>query len=948
MSHSSDTNEPQKSPLPDEQAVREELVMQDTIEGAACSPDLSTEQDIAEMETLERAAYPHENDLTVRETVKTEASPQGESHSDDITKAETIKRATFGVDDLPEDVAEAKTVKNQAVLSQEEVADIETVHSPACTVQSNDIAQAETVEQAAYPQEDVSKMETAEGAACRPLHPLEEVTEAETQESAACFIEEEDITQAKTVKSAIPNATQQEEPRTRPRPVLLKGVPSRLKRFLLVEDPQHRLLRILLLIGLLLPTLLILVDAVSILVIYSRARSGMQHLLQVKEIVTTTGATGPLDSRNLNRAQEEFTAASADFQQVYSMLNRAVLANVLPRHLTSARALSKIGVNVADMGRELTKAAQQLAPTLRESLILQNPPGGSKQEKSKKSSSFAPGQDEKPLVTPAMLTLIRDTLEYSLPRLAEVEELAPSVSLDTLPVSVEQREQLGMLLEMVPSLRMDLEQVDALLGAAGWLLGIHEARTFLVQTMDRAELRPTGGFTGQFGELYVRYGRVAPFELKNIGPFEENNPRSPVNGKRAPASFSWWPIPNWGLRDSNLSADFPTSARMAIDLYRYEFKRSVDGVIVFSPFLITRLLRILGPLSVPAYHETITAENMEERLHYYQLDNAGIRKEELIEHVEDPTLARKLFTARLAQILMERVRHISPEELVGIVREVLHALQTKDVQVYVTNPQVEAIFLKSGAAATINTTPLHDGLYIVQANVSASKASQYVRTRLKDTVYLDTRGGAKHVLQIQLVYNQIGSVYGLSTYRNYIRIYVPPASTFLWGSGFDNGEPLCGGPLPACAPSGNYPHQELICPTGQYYAGAATTMIDNPHAGQNHPLNKVGPPTNFQSDIAGRAMFGGWLVVPKNCTLTATLAWYVPALGNNSYSLLVQRQSSTFPELDLTILSPPEMCGKLEAAGKHVHEVLYGQDRLYTLTPTRTEAKCDGSLHVQG
>src|SRR5438270_12175409 len=108
-------------------------------------------------------------------------------------------------------------------------------------------------------------------------------------------------------------------------------------------------------------------------------------------------------------------------------------------------------------------------------------------------------------------------------------------------------------------------QVRCRLDAAGWMLGVDHSRTFLVQTMDRAELRPTGGFTGQFGELSITGGRVAPFSLKDISLVEYTN-NSPTLGLVTPAQYrSWWPFANWGLRDQNLSAAFPISSRIAIN-----------------------------------------------------------------------------------------------------------------------------------------------------------------------------------------------------------------------------------------------------------------------------------------------------------------------------------------------------------------------------------------------
>ncbi|HLG76640.1 MAG TPA: hypothetical protein VKX46_09500, partial [Ktedonobacteraceae bacterium] len=159
-------------------------------------------------------------------------------------------------------------------------------------------------------------------------------------------------------------------------------------------------------------------------------------------------------------------------------------------------------------------------------------------------------------------------------------------------------------------------------------------------------------------------------------------------------------------------------------------------------------------------------------------------------------------------------------------------------------------------------------------------------------------------------------VYGLDTYRDYVRVYVNSPASLLWGDGFDSGKPLCGGPLQACAADSIYPRDELQCPAGLYQAGASAPMLGDPYTGQYHPLDEIGPPTNLQSDEPGRSMFAGYVVIPKNCTLTVTLSWHVPPIGH-PYSLLVQRQTGTYPELNLTVLPIAGSCN-----GLHVSTVL--------------------------
>ena len=722
--------------------------------------------------------------------------------------------------------------------------------------------------------------------------------------------------------------------------VALAGRFARLrsdKRMLRIAIP----LLVLVLAGMIVPTAMAIGYGMGAYSTYTTLRAeandGLQHLLNVKTVFTGLNAhpTGFLDTGKLHRAQKEFTAAHKDFQQVeYTLDHAAVITTViqyLPQYraqVTSAHALSRIGIDVTDIGQELVQAAMTLAPTFRGPLL---------------------NATNKPLVTPAMLTLVRTTIDQILPTLNDIQTQSHLFSLEALPASISahQRAQLVQLMQLIPQAQADLVQIRDLLDAAGWMLGVNEPRTFLVQTMDRGELRPTGGFTGQYGELSIKGGRMAPFSLRDISLVEYVD-NSPTLGQLAlPQYRSWWPFANWGLRDSNLSADFPTSAQIAIKKYKSEVGHNVDGVILFTPFLVQHVLQVIGPIHISGYNDTITAQNVEERLHYYQQDNAGLAKQAVYQPGDTTTSSRKRFTSLLAHLLLDRVRHAPPDEILAIARQALHDLKTKDLQIYVTNPQAESVLEKFGDAAQVDRSTTHDGLYVVQANISASKASQFVRTIMHDTVTLNTDGGATHIMQLRLVYNQVGPVYGYDTYHDYVRVYVPPTSKFLWGDGFDTGTPLCGATYVDCPQNGVYPKNELQCPPGQYQPGASAPSISDEDGARWHPLDTVGPPTNFQSDEPGRAMFGGWVVVPKNCTMTVTLSWYVPPTGHTTpYALLVQRQAGTLPELDLTILPTPGNCSVLKTAGQYFDGIL-AEDTSFALKPMPAGAHVKSSCYPQ-
>ncbi|MDQ6644335.1 MAG: DUF4012 domain-containing protein, partial [Chloroflexota bacterium] len=388
-------------------------------------------------------------------------------------------------------------------------------------------------------------------------------------------------------------------------------------------------------------------------------------------------------------------------------------------------------------------------------------------------------------------------------------------------------------------------------------------------------------------------------------------------GRTAPPGYSWMNFGNWGVRDSNLSGDFPSTARMTMQLYQDEGGGPVDGDIAFTPRLIGHILDVIGPIKVPGYNETITSQNLEERLHYYQQDFSAIAREKQISGNYSHA-GRKAFTSTLGKMLLDRVRHAQVKQIVNIVKGAIKAIQSRDLEIYFTNPTAEAWLVEHGYSGSIDTFAKQDGFMVVQANISISKASQYVHTTEQDAVTLDAQGGATHNLTITLDYQQKGPVYGFDTYADYIRVYAPSNAQLTGGDGFDTGRPLCK-PAPTMVPplpkpgakstpapttcaqyNTSFPSSARYCPSGNYSLGLRGSL--------NTPwvIDSLGAPTELTSDLPGRAMWGGLTETPKNCTSYISLSWYVPhALqkvnGQPSYTILVQKQSGYSPTIELSI-----------------------------------------------
>lgn len=692
-----------------------------------------------------------------------------------------------------------------------------------------------------------------------------------------------------------------------------------------------------LVVVLFIPSFLIPYELTNAILIYTQMQDGVRHLQEASSVFSNDNSGGfarYFDLNKLQQAQQEIDAAHADFVSLSARFDTdgpISMASVLwPTQINTARALGRIAADGTAAAQQVLQTMSDISPSVLPALQ-STPP----------TTTDAPLT---PILTEDSYQKINTMLDNIAPLVHRIALNAQGISLSSLPLSSKQQKLVASILPVLPALDAVLAQRDTLRDPLGWLLGIGQQRSFLVEPMDSSELRATGGFTGQFGELHINGGHIGPLKLANIGVYEEDHTDegsppdetvySKVRGQLAPEPYvNWWPIPNFGMRDANVSADYPTSAQLVMERYNYEFGQSVDGVIMFTPGLIQQVLHVTGPIKIAKYNETITEYNLMDRLHYYQLDNTGITQEERIENIWDPQVARKLFTQKLTTQLIDTATHLPPDKLLALANQMFHAMKTKDLEVYVTNAQLEALIGKYGSTASMDRSTTHDGLFIVQSNLSANKASQYVKTTIQDTIKLDAQGGATHQLQLTLDYQQTGNVYGLDTYRDYLRVYVPENSQFIAGNGFDQrGEPYCGDGASGYRVCDTDVYQDgtLVCAT-PIEIGYAASMIDDPYAGTDHPLDRVGAPQNQESDEPGRAMFGGWVVIPKNCTMKVTLSWYVPPRSGQPYGLLIQAQSGVVSPVDLTVEPSSGACSTQQGNGLHFSGNLAGEDRFISM-----------------
>src|SRR5260221_3387177 len=497
----------------------------------------------------------------------------------------------------------------------------------------------------------------------------------------------------------------------------------------------------------------------------SLAQVGMQHL-RTAETLLKMLPKNPFDAQSVSRAQHEFAASLAAFVQVDNDLKSlpgiSISIPVYGARLSAALHVLPIAIEISQAGITGCNTLNLIISRFHNPL-----------------SAQAAG------ITIADVTIIDKDFQQIKATLTlivnQVNHLQPSdLQLDPLL-----GKYLATFQRDIPQLQAWLETIERLLPVAPTLLGIGTPANYLIEILDSTELRPGGGFIGNYGIATFSGGRLTAAHITDTYLLDKAYDATGYTIPY-PSAYTWFNLAaSWSLRDSNLDADFPTAARYAeLNYAREGGSIPVQGVIAITPALIERALEITGPINVPEYHETVTAQNLVDRIHYYQVVPGNT------DHGDAPSpdglsTVRKRFTALLAEHFLVRVRQVSSSALPRFLQLMISSLRSKDVQVYL-NPSTAENLLQSYHLASSIQSPGGDSLFVVDANISPSKANSLITNGLNDQVAIDEKGNAIHHTTIRYAWVSKGPAYGSDIYRDYVRVYVPSGSVVQMQNGWQS------------------------------------------------------------------------------------------------------------------------------------------------------------------
>jgi exonuclease VII small subunit len=490
------------------------------------------------------------------------------------------------------------------------------------------------------------------------------------------------------------------------------------------------------------------------------AQSGMQHMRNAEKLVKQL-TTGSLDTPAATQARQEFNSALNDMKNLKNSVEQIpAVASNLPKYgslLLAAQHIVPLAINLSQAGIIGCDAFILLTSHLH-------------------NVASISGQG----ITRADLT----TIKSDVTQIQTILNNSTTQINQLQPADLQAEPRIGPAIATfradIPTIQVDLQRLQTFLGVAPLLLGVGQNASYLLELLDTTEVRPGGGFIGNYGIATVSNGKLAHIQMQDTYLLDDayGNTGGTIP---TPAQYSWFSLANsWSLRDSNLEADFPTSARYAEQIYHTEGGTvPLQGVLAITPQFIVNLMKLTGPIYVNEYNETVTPQNMINRIHYHQL-KAEFGGGDLPSS-DGHSSVRKHFTELLFEHFFAKVRQVVPKQITAFIHLVLDAVRAKDVQFYFNQSSAEDLLRLSQNASTVQA-PAGDSLFFVDANIISSKANAFMTYMAQDQVTVDTGGTATHHLTLTYSWpistdNQQNNIGHKTEYDDYLRIYTPPGST---------------------------------------------------------------------------------------------------------------------------------------------------------------------------
>jgi hypothetical protein len=320
------------------------------------------------------------------------------------------------------------------------------------------------------------------------------------------------------------------------------------------------------------------------------------------------------------------------------------------------------------------------------------------------------------------------------------------------------------LVTRLPRIKARAESAGNGLAALMAFAGGSGPKRYLFLSQNPDEVRPTGGFIGTYGVLTAENGRLRLDHYDAIESWTGSHPNVsvPVAEVGSPFRFHNPPLRRT-LSNVNSIPDWPQAAQLAANLWKAANEAPVDGVISFTPGFMGRVLSVVGPVQVPAFGETVSAANMNERLEFHTHE---LRP--------PPGTNRKDFVAALAEAVMQKLLEAPASQWEPLGRAMGEAFDAREALAWSTDAVVAVVLAERRWDGAF---PAHKGDFFFNSEFAyVSKNGRGIRRTYDHHVALRPDGGARVTTDITITNTEPLDVSNASSLA-YITIYGPEGAT---------------------------------------------------------------------------------------------------------------------------------------------------------------------------
>jgi hypothetical protein len=302
-------------------------------------------------------------------------------------------------------------------------------------------------------------------------------------------------------------------------------------------------------------------------------------------------------------------------------------------------------------------------------------------------------------------------------------------------------------------------------------LGLSSLKRYLLIFQNNSELRASGGFLGSFALIDFSRGQIKNIEVPGGGSYDtEAGLLKKIKSPEPLRLVS----PDWYFWDANWWPDWSMSARKLAWFYENSDGSTVDGVISFTPTVMERLLKIIGPIDLKEkYGVVIDADNFWLTTQEFAEQKLAVTRE-----------PKKIIGDLMNKILEELPKRLNKDNLIPLLRVFEESLGDKNILFYFTDAGLQSQVRDLGWAGEIQETE-GDYLSVINTNIAGGKSDRKIKQEIIHRAEIAEDGTIIDNLTIRRIHQAIKRE-PFAGVRNvdWLRIYVPLGSKLISADGF--------------------------------------------------------------------------------------------------------------------------------------------------------------------